>query len=210
MHKGTILLLKADDRSDAISVANDFMEGYHGSVYDYYTIGGSWEDVLAPADKVKEFKEWAEIEFPDYFSNRIRGGLTDRDKAILQLKWEKIGLKGKHRYSTDNFSPDGCGPYCARPLPECMQEVIQYKGNTEQEIEEAWNSMIEAKKEEEATKASGGIPGTMSCYYAGIYHDLGYKNFSFDSNVYDVYENESEHIPDDPDGYWAVVVDMHS
>lgn len=50
----------------------------------------------------------------------------------------------------------------------------------------------------------------MPAYYAGLYKDAEYNNFCFESNVYDATEQVGEEIPENIEGYFAIMVDMHN
>lgn len=53
MHKGVILLVKAESKENALEQVKDFMEPYgEGFVWDWYQIGGRWNNELAPKDLV--------------------------------------------------------------------------------------------------------------------------------------------------------------
>ena len=58
MHKGVILLVKTLDKEEALNEVESFLEPYgEGDVWDWYRIGGRWNNTLAPKDKLDIFKE---------------------------------------------------------------------------------------------------------------------------------------------------------
>jgi len=47
MHKGVILIVKADDKDEAQTRAEEFLEQYgDGDVWDWYAFGGRWTGLL--------------------------------------------------------------------------------------------------------------------------------------------------------------------
>lgn len=51
MHKGVIILVKANDRYDAYKNTVEFLESYQDTVWDWYQIGGRWSRTLNPLNK---------------------------------------------------------------------------------------------------------------------------------------------------------------
>lgn len=216
MHKGVILLVKAEDRNDAINRAEEFLQPYEGQVWDWYSIGGRWHNVLAPKDKVKEFKEWVKETFSDafvdeswsYIPNKLE---TPERREIIQNKWEELGLTGKNSYySSFGFEVnDTKDDYNVQPLSQCLDVVKDWKLNRKKKAEEIWEEMLEAK----ANEGKSNKFGHMSGYCAGIYKSLVYGEFSFECNIYNVENELSEDLPDEDENiedYWAVMVDMHN
>ena len=69
MHKGVILLVKADNKEDAIDKVTEFLEPYgDGDVWDWYSIGNRWHNLLAPKQKADEFNKWVHEEYKDVFN----------------------------------------------------------------------------------------------------------------------------------------------
>lgn len=214
MHKGVILLVKADDRGDALDKVNEFMEPYgEGDVWDWFSIGNRWHNTLAPTDKVKLFNEWMEKNYPVVFAPggySIKEVENDVDRPIIQQKWVELGLKSINPYySSYGFDlPDRHGEgddYNIVPLSECIDVVKEWVRDLEEVKEREFNEIVAAR---EKYKAEGGWD--MSAYHANQYKNAVYNNFCFDSSVYDITESVGEKIPDNIDGYWAVMVDMHN
>ena len=58
MHKGIILLVKTKNKEDVLSLVEQFLEPYgNGDVWDWYQIGGRWNNTLAPKDKLDNFRK---------------------------------------------------------------------------------------------------------------------------------------------------------
>ena len=49
----------------------------------------------------------------------------------------------------------------------------------------------------------------LSAHYAKIYSDIFYQGFSQNCNIFDIDEFVAEEIPDNIEGYSAVIVDIH-
>jgi len=54
MHKGIILIVKASDRDEAQSEAEDFLIPYEDQVLDWWQIGGRWTGILDGYDPEKD------------------------------------------------------------------------------------------------------------------------------------------------------------
>jgi len=210
MHKAVILLVEAENRENAISRINDFMEPYgDGKVWDWWKIGGRWMNQLAPMDKLAEYnkqmKELLGLKETDLgFS--MKSLEKNRDK--LQEIWENLGLKGKQPYYYDSgfsFSmPKDGGYYDVIPLSEAIEKVKDW-AITDDKAEEMFNKMLEQKEIEKKI----GKPDTMSAYYAARYAELKYQDFSFECNVFNTEENNFS-IPEELNGWYAVMIDMHN
>lgn len=194
MHKGVILLVKAEDREDAIAEANGFLDGYLDKVFDWHSIGGRWGNLLAPPDKVSKFNEWAVM---NYEGKKLSGV----DIFNIDAKWGEFGLEGSSPYSMDTYGNED-QPYNVMPLKDCIDAVKEYLPNVQENIENNWSGMLRRKEEYG--------DGFWSAYHAKEYADWVNLYFSFNRNVYDVPGDAGESIPDDIEGYWAVVVDMHN
>lgn len=210
MHKGVILLTKADSKEDAISNVNSFLEQYgDGRVWDWYQIGGRWSNTLAPKKLLKKWQKKA-----DSVLVRENGMLYTseiKNKAdILQSMWEELGLEGKNPHF-DHYSlgTEG-GGYDAVSLGSCIDTVKEWIIDLGEKAEEYYKLMTKEKRKENILKKKGEPSPTMSGYYAELYKDSLYGNFSFDSNVYNIDDYEAERLPDNINGWWAVMVDMHN
>lgn len=200
MHTRVIVLLKADDKKSALSKVKTFLELYYEDVYDWYVIGGRWNNLLAP--KRKEFDEFASKLCNPTNGSFINQNDVDKNQKELQAEWERLGMKGDNSWCNHyDLSEDG-NEYDVLPLFECVEYVKSQCQNKEVQEQEAWNSMVAARE--------NNPKDTMSAYYAGIYRNIKYSDFSLETSVYDVETQESELVPDDIAGYFAIVVDMHN
>jgi hypothetical protein len=201
MHKGIILLVKATDRGDAIEKVNEFMAPYgEGKVWDWFVIGGRWSNMLIPEDKAKVYREYAD----SILTTDMPGFISTKEIAIklplLQAKWEELGLNGNCSH-VDNYSlPDTGDKYDVIPLSNCLSKVKDWVKDIPTEMEAAYQKLVEAHDGKYS----------MLGYYAKELYNLDYRNFYFNSNVYDITENDAESIPEDITGYYAVMVDLHN
>lgn len=212
MHKGVILLVKAEDKDDAISKVNDFMEPYgEGDVWDWFAIGGRWSNTLAPKELLDKFKEKANtILERDKDHGFLSMDEVEKKRPQLQAVWEELGLKGPSPYADHYKLPEDGATYDAVPLSDCIVTVKEWVRDLEVEADKEWEEMEKARKEAKSKRAAGEKPWDMSAYHAKNYANAVYNNFCFDSCVYDITEDQGESIPENIEGYWAVMVDMHN
>ena len=205
MHKGVILLVEASDKEEALNEVESFLEPYgEGFVWDWYQIGGRWNNTLAPKDKLDMFKEKCD----SILSKNEHGWLTqneiDSKQELLQKAWEECGLEGNNNYCNHYNLPEDGNVYDIVPLKDCIDVVKEWCKDLDKEREELWNKLVQAKEESKEGKWDS------TGYLAGQYRDAQYGNFCFDSNVYNVTEELAEDIPDNIEEYFAVMVDMHN
>lgn len=212
MHKLCICLTKAQDRDDAISNVESFLEDYgDGNVWDWYVIGGRWSGTLN--EKSKEFFEKAE----EFFNNKypetkdfISTQMVEDSKTELEKIWVEIGGIGSNPYNRDQYKNDGALDD-AMPLKDCVAIVDKYfndYGNFEEKAEEYWAKMLAEREKEKAENNTS----TMSAYYAKQYAKCKYDDFSDISTVFDIvnYTNDISTAKENIDEYYAVVVDLHN
>ena len=211
MHKGVICLTKATDKDDAISNVESFLEQYgNGDVWDWYVIGGRWSGLLNPKHNL--FQEKAEKHFKAAYPEKEHPFLTqnmvEEQSAALDTIWAEIGGTGKHPYQRDSYANGGADDDSV-PMSTCLEIINEWKTDMRAEAEKHFEKMLEAREKE---KGNDSKFNTMSAYYAGLYKDCLYDNFSFESNVYNIDEgtNDITSALENPDKYYAVVVDMHN
>ena len=211
MHKGVICLTKATDKDDAISNVESFLEQYgNGDVWDWYVIGGRWSGLLNPKHNL--FQEKAEKHFKAAYPEKEHPFLTqnmvEEQSAALDTIWAEIGGTGKHPYQRDSYANGGADDDSV-PMSTCLEIINEWKTDMRAEAEKHFEKMLEAREKE---KGNDSKFNTMSAYYAGLYKDCLYDNFSFESNVYNIDEgtNDVTSALENPDKYYAVVVDMHN
>lgn len=207
MHKGVILLMKAEDRIEAQDKANSFMNSNwygDGNVWDRYEIGGRWTSTLAPSREMfdKKMKELVPIT-DEIFGYDMK--TIEDNRPLAQKTWEELWMKWPSPWEDHYNLHNDWWKYDIVLLKDCIDVVKEWVWDLEKEAQEYRDKMIEYKKLEDEKKI-----WTMSAHYAWLYRDAKYSNFSFDSNVYDVSNCEAEKLPDDIEWYRAVMVDMHN
>lgn len=89
-------------------------------------------------------------------------------------------------------------------LSSCIDVVNEWKLDMKEESEKYFNLMLKevAKNQEH----------DLSAYYAGLYRNAKYDSFSFESNVYDIdnQTNNPEIALSNPEGWFAVMIDIHN
>ena len=202
MHKGIILLIKANDRVLAKEKADEFMEGYgDGKVWDWYVIGGRWSRMLNPLTtpffkKAKTMMNKGRKEKAIYMST------VESNKHKLQELWEKIGGKRTNPYSSDQYDQEG-ELDDIMPLKDCVDMVKNYGFDS---LKQANKELRDAKKRYcQKDKEVYSMYG----YCLKIAGNIFAQDFCFECNVYNT-EDWNYSIPEDTKGYYAVVVDIHN
>jgi len=211
MHKAVICLTKASDRDEAISNVRSFLEEYgDGDVWDWYVIGGRWSGTLNA--KNHEFQTKAAEHFksvyPEDSSPFLTTKMVEEQAEHLQAIWIEIGGTGNNPYARSSYDDKGQDDDSV-PMSTCLDVINDWKLDMRAEGEKHFEKMLEAR---EGEKINGSKFLTMSAYYAGLYRDCLYDSFSFESNVFDIDEgtNNITTALENPDKYYAVIVDMHN
>jgi hypothetical protein len=212
MHKGVILLTNATDREDAVSNVYSFMEGYKDQVYDWYVIGGRWSGTLNINTKLF-FEKANEILNETYPNDKlVKEGLytsqmMEENKATFQKIWEDMGEMTVNPHCRNQYS-DTAYPDDVLPLSQCIDIVKEWTKDMNEKADEYWEKMVKERESEVGENKRS----TMSAYYAGIYKNCKYDDFSDESNVFDTdsLTNNPEKALKNPDSYYAVMIDMHN
>lgn len=207
MHKGVILLTKAQDAEQAQENVNEFLEPFgDGKVWDWYKIGGRWSSILSPFNKAfsekstQMFKE----KYPNHDQNFITQEMVDDIKPELQSAWEELGGTGENPLARDNYGEPLDDDIMSLPL--CLNIIKEWTQDMNVLAENFFERMVKEREDEKTS------PGTMSAYYANRYAECKYDQFSFESNVFDI-DNETNNPSqalETPSEYFAVVIDMHN
>lgn len=218
MHKGMILLTKAECADDAIANVESFLEGYgDGNVWDWYSIGGRWRGLLSdydPADdpenqetcnicggtgfRTDPLGERTRAEQPTYTCN----GCGEYNQETQEWGHGKYGPGIKLKWPSSWVEHDGD----AMQLSLCLPKVQEWCNDLDASAAEFLAKMNAAIEEEKANPDQYKMSG----YYSRLYGDAVQGNFCFETNVFDIYTYEAEKIPEDITGYWAVVCDLHN
>jgi hypothetical protein len=206
MHKGVIILTKAGSKDQAEQKVRDFMEDYQDQVWDWYQIGGRWQGTLAPM--AEEFHEKAmEIIKPDdlgFVSQKV----IKENNVLLQEIWESLGGEGRNPFSDHYSLPDEGGTYDIMPLKSCLKVVKDWQQNKDGTLERLQEGL-----KRHLGKEHGGEADQTNFFMLGFdLKDCGQlllEDFCFETNVFNM-EHYDYSIPEDPEGYYAVMVDMHN
>lgn len=205
MHKGVILLVKTRDKEEILSLVDQFLEPYgNGDVWDWYQIGGRWNNTLAPKDKLDNFKKKCDEILVKTEHGWISQQKVDSKQEQLQKAWEECGLEGLNSYCNHYGLGEEGNTYDIVSLKDCIDTVKEWIKDLEKEKEEVYEKMIQARSDAKEGKYD------MSGYYAGLYKDAQYQNFCFKTNVYNISTDEAETIPEDIEEYYAVMLDIHN
>ena len=201
MHKGIILLVKAEDKEDAINEAESFLEPYgNGDVWDWYILGGRWSGSLN-----KNYGKFTKIA-KAILGNKDFVSRNDIEKNSdkLQKVWEDLGEMTENPYKRSSYNKK-CSVDDVVLAEDILPVLKDWEIDMKKKAEEFWKRTIDAKAEEEKDKKIYSMSG----YYAGLYRDCANDVFSFESNLYDTF-NLSNKLPKDLKGLWAVICDLHN
>lgn len=230
MHKGVILLTKADGQKGALNNAHEFLAKHQDKVWDWYQIGGRWARALNPCDKEfnKRAKEFClaiqEKEKPDTPKHEtIYDSTVKAHDEELQQIWDGlvrewagqnnqqlriyaatllINGRGRHPWSDQYELPKDGTPDDVMPLAGCLEIVKEWLQDPKKQYEEM------AKYAERWKEKSRDALG-MYKYAMTAARKVKAQKFCFDTNVFNI-ETKKYAIPENPDGWYAVMVDMHN
>lgn len=205
MHKGVILIVKAEDSESARSSVNEFLESYRDSrVYDWYVIGGRWSGTLSLDKFDKTIMKAFNEEYDKLGLAWVGGANTQevQDKKAIELSKKYFPNQGlvpgiaRNRYNREGYADD------IVPLVECIETVREWS-------EEYKDRKKEIKEEIKKKVLAGEEIEDYVLYIAG---KTAYDDFSFESNVFNITEGgflipESK---EEMEGYYAVMIDMHN
>ncbi len=209
MHKGIIMLVKARKKTEAVSKVREFLKSFEGDVWDWYQIGGRWQNTLAPMT-VKFFekaKVLLKVEGKDFISQET----VNEKQGELHEIWRKLGGKGDNPYSDHYKMHQGGGEYDSLPLKDCIEVVKKWhydyikKGKeTEKEGRERWLK----KKGENGKPLNNYSMYGYSLKNAGAIYS---QDFCFESNVFNT-ETYNYSLPkeDEMEKFYAVMIDIHN
>jgi len=205
MHKGIILLTKAEDRDEAASNANGFLEEVVGEDknFNWGVIGGRWTGELNVFSR-EFYEKLQEEEKKDEWEKLTKEEQTAFREALWVKLREKAGIKNCFPNPFDRI--DTLCPDDIQPAKE-VESVIKSFGDgrtNKQKAEELLNTLLKEVKAEKADPQKNKL----SAYYAQKYAKTYYDYFSEETDVYDIDDGTSE-IPSDLTDYYAVMVDLH-
>ncbi len=219
MHKGMILITEAQDKNEAESKVENFLEEYKHQVWDWYVVGGRWSGVITSPIFNLNKKKKEEFEKMLYDGKSwINGGKNEIGKDQKNKRTEMMfrkhfpDFKGRNPYIDKSDGDD------IVPLPKAMNAIKDWAYNLfEQAEKEYWPLVLEEKRKLKAQLKKGEeVKHSMVGFYAKEYGNMMGGYFNFDTNVYNIdeYEHiEPHHIKElkkKKEGYFAVMVDLHN
>ena len=213
MHKGIILLTKAENNQEAKSNVEEFLAQYKDDVWDWYQIGGRWNGSLNA--KNKEFNDKAKLVLAEHSSNQKEDG-TPRDDGFithssikesqsrLQQIWIDLEQSGPNPYCDHYKLPDEGADYDIMLLSDCLNIVADWQqdhikdGNTELESAKGWL---------DGTRGTDDY--SMYGYSLRIAANIFSQTFCFDCNVFNIHKFNYS-VPSDTTGWFAVIIDVHN
>lgn len=208
MHKGVILLVQAYDRAEAINSVREFMGAYKDDVWDWYVIGGRWARTLNPlSDRfLAEANDlcWAYQKKIDPDSKFLYERTVDACDRELQVFWEQIGGQNSHPLSNHYRLPENGTEDDVVFLKDAIDTVREWHQDHIEEGKKALDKAYRWLNGESATDNYEMYGYCLKC--AGkIFH----QDFSFQCNVFNTTSLDFS-IPEDLDGWFAVMIDMHN
>ena len=206
MHKGVILLTKADTASEAQSNVDNFMEPHGDSrVWDWYVIGGRWSGTLN--NKTKEFHEVCDERLPAKNSFGLTTKEVEENMEQYTAIWKEIGGEGKNPYDRDRYRGEGSVDDII-PLENCLDVVKEWEMDREHEANKEYDLLVEAYSLKH--DADPSHTKSSAAYHADKFKNWVWDCFSFDSNTYSIDDWTNDVPTEDIEKYWAVMVDMHN
>ena len=201
MHKGIIMLTKANSKEQALTKIKEYIEEYKDNVWDWYQIGGRWSQTLAP--KTKQFSKKIK-KFDLKYQNNI-----DRLQSELQNIWFKLGMSGQNPYCNHYNLPDEGDFYDIIKLENCLDIVKKWQQNP---IKEGNKRLRIAKKRWLKNKKKPDY--NMYGYSLKCAGEIFQQNFSFECNIFNIDAGWGEgfSLPQEKDisNFYAVMLDIHN
>jgi hypothetical protein len=204
MHKGIMMLTKAEGREDAQQKISEFLKDYgNGQVWDWYQIGGRWANTLSP--HMAEFTEKAEEILKETKGKGQYQSDVEAKQKELQAIWLSIGGTGENPYA-DHYKMPETGRECdIMPLSECIDIV---KGWHQDPIEAGKKELAKAEKRW-GEKSEKGFDANMYGYCLKGAGGIFSQDFSFECNVYNI-EEYNFSIPEAMNDWYVVMIDIHN
>lgn len=206
MHKGIILLTTAEDKKQAQTKVRSFMDSYCNDVWDWWVFGGRWSKTLNPI--TAKFKDEA-IQYMlneksgQKFDKTIFNSDIEKHSGYLQALWENMGGVGNNPFVVDTYKVAGTKDD-VMDLSQCIEVVEDWKFNTLEKVNEL---------REEAERWMNGEYAdndtSMYEYMSEKIKKLANEEFCFDCNIYNI-ETDNYEIPEDTNGWFAVMIDIHN
>jgi hypothetical protein len=197
MHKGIILLTKADSVSTAQAKVIDFLDEYgDGKVWDWYVIGGRWSGTLNEINN--KWEKEVRKKCPSQYDIGYTKDELKKFEPELQKIWEDLGGEGKNPWNRDTYNHFGSDDDIL-PLSQCMSVIDEWRQDTELVAKGFEKDAIKKWKDDKMMKD----------FMYQIANDIRRELFCFDCNIFNIETNNYE-IPNNKKGWYAVMVDLHN
>lgn len=214
MHYLLILINKAENEETALNNVENFLELFEGDLFDYYKIGGRWNNYLAPKNIKMEHEKWVKERFKDAFYKDGSYNISiieEKDNRIeIQKKWIELGGKGFNPFFSVHVFGNEKHPYNIVPVKDCLdniKEVMRTVASIEAEREKRWEELLKLRNEKE----NPVLVEWAALALAKAYDiDLNEETtvYLIDKNV-EITDQNINILNDHLDEYYAVVVDIH-
>jgi len=198
VHKAVIILTKAEDKEEARKKVFDFMSSQVGKVCDWFVIGGRWSGIFTAEKldrtKLRKVNEEFERKYGWYVDKN--NSEEDRFKQYCEIFYKYFpDFKGtppawRNVYLFIGYPDD------VAPLKEVMGLVKRWLQSIEDTIKEYQKDL----RDDNLKYLHDFIKRRIAELQAQVFCD--------DTNVFNL-ERGDYSIPDDPEGWYAVIVDMH-
>lgn len=203
MHNGIMLLTQASGRDDAVKKVKEFLEPYgDGDVWDWYVCGGRWSGMLNPNNQA--FEEKAKNIVPNKGGLGVTVRAAEESRPELQAAWESLGETTVNPWSRDQYDHDGLIDDVL-PLSDCLSAVKDWR----QDPIEAGKKAEEDAKQWLSPMNKRGDDYNMYGYALNRAAKLYQQDFSCECSVFNT-ESFDFTMPTDPEGWFAVMIDIHN
>ena len=207
MHTGVILLTKAESPMEARENVNEFMEGYGDDVWDWWQVGGRWSGTLDGYDPYSDEANKKDCWLCD--STGMRNDELGKQSRKEDPDYKCNGCNGTgkmDKWPTDFGDRDGD----AMPLSSCIEKVEDWQQTLDdakkaQEDAKKWLKGGDRTKKMKEDKDDWNMYG----YCLRRAGKLFSQHFCFDCNIYNIGSWDYA-IPEDKQGWFAVIIDMHN
>jgi hypothetical protein len=194
------MITRASTGDDAIDHVEEFLEKYRDKCYDWYAIGGRWSNLLAPM--YDECVQKAQKYLDSFKGKPDDQQPTDAQRnLVLQKIWEACHGLGTHPFM------EGKHEYNAFKLFGCLNTVSKYVPESSGAL-----GFAMLREAEEFLEKDGHVSHEPDLQTYGYYLQRAGKvfqeTFNTEINFYNI-DDENYALPEDPLGWYAVVVDLH-
>jgi len=195
--------MQASSVENAHTKTTEFMEAYgDDKVWDWYVIGGRWTGLLSAI--IDEFEKQAKIIVPQDEAGFFSQNTVNVKQSELQALWESLAGEGPNPWANHYDLPKTGGVYDIAPLTLCLPKVKEWQQDPvkcgDNEVKQAKERYLDGEK---------GPDYNMYGYCLKRAGHLYAQDFSFGANVFNL-ETYNFAIPDNTEGWYAVIVDMHT